>query len=350
MADRLRIGVLGLTHDHIWHHVADLAGSPYVTVVAVADEHEDLVRQFSAAVPVERVYHQPEEALEREQLDLVMIYADNRRSAALAERALRRGVHVIVEKPMASRLHEADAMLAAAADANALLMVNWPVAWYPAFRHALDLAQDGHIGRVTHVDYRAAHCGPREYGCSPYFCDWLYDAERNGGGALIDYCCYGVMAAYMLLGMPQKVHAVGGRYQKEDIRVEDNALVSMIYPRALGTAQASWSQIGPGMGAGPIIYGTEGTILVHQRKGSREGQVIKEGSIELMTRERPDGQIIDAPPLPAGQHSALEHMVTCLREGTPLLEMVNAATGRAVQEVIEAAYRSLASGQDIALH
>jgi predicted dehydrogenase len=349
MTDRLRVGVLGLTHDHIWHHVADLAGAHAVTVLAVADEHEDLVRRFSEAVPVERSYRRPEEALEHERLDLVMIYADNRHSAVLAEQAMRRGIHVIIEKPMASRLEEADAMLAAAADANVRLMVNWPVAWYPAFRHALTLARDGHIGRITHVDYRAAHCGPKEFGCSPYFYDWLYDAERNGGGALIDYCCYGVMAAYVLLGTPHRVHAVGGRYQKEDIRVEDNAILTMIYPRALGTAQASWSQIGSGIGAVPIIYGTEGTILVHQRAGSREGQVIKEGSIELMTRERPEGQLIDAPALPDGQRSALEHIVTCLRDGSPLLEMVNPATGRAVQEVIEAGYRSLASSQEIAL-
>lgn len=349
MADRLRVGVLGLTHDHIWHHVADLAGSQAVTVVAVADEHEDLLLRFSQAVPVERTYPQPEEALEREQLDLVMIYADNRRSAALAELALRRGVHVIVEKPPASSLDEADAMLAAAAEAGVLLMVNWPVAWHPAFRHALTLAQGGHIGRVTQIDYRAAHSGPKEYGCSPYFYEWLYDAERNGGGALIDYCCYGVMAAYVLLGLPHRVHAVGGRYQKDYIRVEDNALLTMIYPRALGMAQASWSQIGEGLGIGPIIYGTEGTILVHQRHGLREGQVIKEGSIEVMTREQPEGYLIDAPALPAGQNSALAHMVSCLRDGAPLHQIVDSTTGRAVQEVLEAAYRSLASGKDISL-
>jgi predicted dehydrogenase len=349
MADRLRVGVLGLTHDHIWHHVADLAGSQAITVVAVADEHEDLVRRFSEAVPVERTYGRVEEALERERLDLVMVYADNRQSAALAKQAMSQGAHVMVEKPMASRLDEADAMLAAAADAGVRLMVNWPVAWYPAFRHALNLTRDGHIGRVTQVDYRSAHNGPKEYGCSPYFYDWLYDAERNGGGALIDYCCYGVMAAYMLLGLPHRVHAVGGRYQKDYIRVEDNALLTMTYPRALGMAQASWSQIGEGLGIGPIIYGTEGTILVHQRHGSREGQLIKEGTIELMTRDRPQGQLIDPPALSADQSSALGHFVTCLRDGTPLDRMVDPTTGRAVQEVIEAGYLSLAAGKDISL-
>jgi predicted dehydrogenase len=349
MADRLRVGVLGLTHDHIWHHVADLAGSRTVSVAAVADEHEDLVRRFAATVPVERTYTHPEEALEREPLDLVLIYADNRRSAALALQAISRGVHVVVEKPMASRLHEAEEMVSAAAAAKVLLMVNWPAAWYAAFRQALTLVREGRIGRVTHVDHRSAHAGPKEFGCSPYFYEWLYDAERNGGGALIDYCGYGAMLTYVLLGMPHRVHAAGGRYQKDYIQVEDNAILTMVYPHALGTAQASWSQIGAGLGVGPIIYGTEGTILVHQRHGSREGQVIKEGSIELMTREQPNGRLIDPPALPEGQRNALEHIVTCLRDGTPLHEMVSPATGRAVQEILEAGYRSLASGRDISL-
>ena len=47
-----RIGVLGLTHDHIWHQVSDLASSGAVEVVHVADEHEDLLRKFAGHVAV----------------------------------------------------------------------------------------------------------------------------------------------------------------------------------------------------------------------------------------------------------------------------------------------------------
>ncbi len=349
MVEQLRVGVLGLTHDHIWQHVADLAGAGAVAVVAVADEHEELVRRFAQTIPVEQRYDRPEDALEHGQLDIAMIYADNSRSAALAVQAMHRGVHVIVEKPMASRLSEADVMLAAAGEAGVRLMVNWPVAWYPAFRHALTLARAGQIGRITEVGYRAAHCGPKEFGCSPQFYEWLYDPARNGGGALIDYCCYGALLARVLLGVPHRVHAVGGRYQKDYILVEDNALLTMAYPRAMATAQASWSQIGPGAGAGPIFYGTDGTIVVHQRHESREGQEIEEGSIEVMTRERPDGYLVEPPDLPVGQRNAVEHFTTCLRGGTPFDEIVSPATGRDTQEILEAGYLSLASGQDITL-
>ena len=77
-------------------------------------------------------------------------------------------------------------------------------------QHALDLAQSGEIGEVWQVRYRAAHQGPKEMGASEYFCDWLYDPNRNGGGALMDYCCYGAVLSRVLLGRPHSVTAVTG--------------------------------------------------------------------------------------------------------------------------------------------
>lgn len=344
-----RIGVLGLTHDHIWHHAPDLSANPHIEVVHVADEHEDLVRKFSQAVKVGQTYARAEDLLDHEQLDVVMIYADNRRSAELAIAAMRRGLHVIVEKPMASTLEQADRMLTAAATYGVKLMVNWPIAWNPPVRTALRLAADGRIGRITQVEYRAAHIGPKEYGCSPYFYDWLYDAERNGGGVLMDYCCYGAATARVLLGVPHRVTAVGGRYQKEYIQVEDNAVLIMRYPRAIGMAQSSWSQVGPGVGAGPIIYGTTGTLVVHQRPGSREGHVVKEGQIEVMTLEQPQGESIDPVGLPAGERSGLDYFLTCLKSNRPIEGLCSPVISRDVQEILAAGYQSVASGCDVSL-
>jgi predicted dehydrogenase len=344
---QLRLAVLGLTHDHIWHHTEDLAGSSAVRVVGVADENEELLEQFRGAVPTEMATTDARALLEEAAPDVAMIYADNRGSAALACEALERGVNVIVEKPMAASLGDAEAMLAAASRGGAELMVNWPTAWHPPVQHALALARDGAIGRVTHVEYRAAHVGPKEFGCSPYFYGWLYDAERNGGGALVDYCSYGALLARVLIGMPQRVFAAGGRFQKRDIDVEDNAILTMSYPAATAVAQASWSQIGGGTGLNPVFYGTEGSLIVHQRPGAREGHVVKEGQIELMTLDDPGGTLVEPPPLPAGRRNAIEHFAAHLLDGAPLDPLVEPATGRDVQEILDAGYASLRSGEAI---
>ncbi len=344
-----RVGILGLTHDHIWQHAADLASAAQVGAIHVADEHEDLIRTLAEHVAIANTYATAEDLLAHEGLDIAMIYADNRGSADLAIKAMRQGAHVIVEKPMASNLRDAERMLATAAGAGVTLMVNWPIAWSPPFRHALRLVADGLIGRVTHVEYRGAHAGPKEFGCSPYFYGWLYDAERNGGGALIDYCSYGAMISRMLLGLPYQVSAVGGRYQKDYIEVEDNAVLLMRYPRAVGMAQASWSQIGAGRGNGPVIYGTTGTIVVHQRLGSREGHAVRAGQVEVMTVDRPDGELLDAPDLPPEERGALAYLMACLERDAPVEGIVSPEVGRDVQEILEAGYQSLASGCAVSL-
>ncbi len=349
MTRTYRVGILGLTHDHIWQHVADLAAAAEVEARYVADEHEDLIRQLARHVTIANTYAAAEDLLAHEQLDIAMIYADNRGSADLAVKAMQRGIHVIVEKPMAADVREAEHMLATAAGAGVRLMINWPIAWNPPFRYALRLVAEGRIGRVTHVEYRGAHAGPKEFGCSPYFYGWLYDADRNGGGALIDYCSYGAMISRVLLGLPHQICAVGGRYQKEYIEVEDNAVLIMRYPRAVGIAQASWSQIGRGRGSGPVIYGTTGTLIVHQRPNPREGHATRAGQVEVMTVDQPDGELLDAPDLPAEERGALPYFISRLERDAPVEGIVSPEVGRDVQEILEAGYQSLAGGLTISL-
>lgn len=138
-------------------------------------------------------------------------------------------------------LATAFALLESAA-AGRLLMVNWPTAWIRETRHALALARRGEIGDLVQVKYRSAHGGPKEYGCSPYFYTWLYDGARNGAGAYMDYCCYGVNIARYLLGMPSRVTAMAGRLVKEYVPVDDNGVILMQYARALAIAEGSWRQ------------------------------------------------------------------------------------------------------------
>ena len=107
----------------------------------------------------------------------------------------------MVEKPMAADLAGAVRLQNAANGTGVQLMVNWPIAWWPQLQQALRLAAEGRIGRVFQVNYRAAHAGPREIGCSEAFSDWLLDPVRNGGGALVDYCSYGAALVCHLLGL-----------------------------------------------------------------------------------------------------------------------------------------------------
>ena len=347
MAAPLRIGVLGLSHDHVWGNLVALATGELGRLVAVAEPaprlRERLGRDYGG-VDVHPTY---DALLERPDLDAVLVFADNRLSAELGVQALGRGLPVMVEKPMAADLAGAEALLAAARASGLPLMVNWPSAWRPALRHGLELSRAGCIGDPVQLSHRGGHAGPREFGCSPEFCAWLYDPERNGGGALVDYCGYGAVLARMLLGQPLAVTAVSARLRKSDLPAEDAAVVVLRYPRALALLEASWNQVGGAPAFAMIVYGDAGTLIVHQPRPTHEGQLVGPGRVELVTAG--GSQTIEPPPLPSDERDGPTHFLTCLRTGRPVEGLCAPDVGRDVQEVLEAGLRASATGCEVRL-
>lgn len=335
----LRIGVLGLTHDHVWYNLKNLEDLRDATLVAVADPNQPLLdrakQQFNCAA-----YTDYMAMVDREKLDAVYVFGDNATGVELAELAAARGLHIMIEKPLAATLEGADRILAAVRNHKVRLMVSWPFAWWPQLQAALAFAQSGRIGRIWEVKYRAAHNGPREMGCSKYFCDWLYNPERNGAGALIDYCCYGAMLARVLLGVPSRVSGVAGRFCKEDIQVEDNAVIVMTYPHGLAIAEASWSQVGSFNTYTPMIYGTKGMLMVEPRTG---------GKLWLATEKDPKGSPIRVPKQPSHLRHASAHFIHCLLTGEDFNPLADLRLSRDAQEILEAGLLSVKSGAQISL-
>ncbi|MBC8291025.1 MAG: Gfo/Idh/MocA family oxidoreductase [Planctomycetes bacterium] len=332
--------VLGLSHDHVWTNLEALAAQPDTGIVAAFDSHERLRERFSSTYS-RPAFETPEALFSKFEADAAYVFSSNSEGAELAILAAERGLHVLVEKPMAATLAQADAMLAAAKDNNVRLVVNWPFAWWPQMQHALRLAQDGTIGRVWNVKYRAAHAGPKELGCSDEFCEWLFDPLLNGGGgALMDYSCYGACLARVLLGVPTSVTSLMGNFCKDSISVEDNALIAMKYPQGMATAEASWTQIGKLTSYTTAIYGTEGTLVVEPRDG---------GGLLLATKADPEGSPVDVPePAPHLRDSAA-HFLHAIAGGGNLMPLCAAETCRDAQEILEAGLIAARDGREFVL-
>jgi len=164
---RLRVGVLGLSHDHVWPNLAAVAASELGRLVAAADPDPRLRERLERAHGDAQTHATYDALLERTDLDAVFVFADNRTSAELGRDALGRGLPVMIEKPMAADLEGADALLAAGRATGLPLMVNWPTAWRPALRHGLALVRSGAVGEPVQLSHRGGHAGPREFGCSP---------------------------------------------------------------------------------------------------------------------------------------------------------------------------------------
>jgi predicted dehydrogenase len=340
MAETLRIGVLGMTHDHVWGNLRDLANSPLGTLVAAADPNEELRAKIKEEFNCPEVFHSYEEMLDSTELDAVYIFGDNLTGAELAIMAAEQGLHILIEKPMASTLDGANHMLAAAKRAGVSLMVNWPFAWWPQLQHAFTMAASGELGQLFQVKYRSAHAGPKELGCTPYFYNWLHDADLNGAGAYMDYCCYGAALARSFLGQPSRVTGTIGHCLKDYITLDDNAVIVMQWPRALAISEASWTQIGHLTSYHAAIYGSEGTLVVEPRNTGR---------LLLANAEHEDGIAVDVPAPPPEKRNASAYFLSCISEGRPIEGLVSAEIGRDAQEILEAGLISAQEGRAVSL-
>ncbi len=338
MAESLKVGILGLTHDHAWGNLADLQQSPLGRLVAAADPHQPLLDKVSAETQCERTYLDPTEMLAKEKLDALYVFGDNKTGAELATQALQDGMPVLIEKPMAATLQGADAMLAASRTGEAPLVINWPFAWWPQLQHAYTLVSEGTLGRVFSTKYRSAHNGPKALGCTPYFYDWLYDNTLNGAGALMDYCCYGAALARSVLGLPARVTGVMTRCVHDFVAQEDNAIVVMSYQNGMSVAEASWSQIGHLTSYIGTFYGTEATAVIYN-----------DGRLQLANAEHDGGVDLDVPAVPPHWSSATACFLNHLVSGTPIMPLCSARVGRDAQEILEAGLHSGQSGQAVSL-
>jgi predicted dehydrogenase len=338
MAETLRVGVLGLVHDHVWSQLPHLLEMDDVELVGAADPHESLLARFREQTGVEATCTDYAELLDQDAPDAVLAYGTNRSTADLLEMAAARGMDVMCEKPMASDLAVADRMLVAARKAGVVLMVNWPIAWSPGIQCALELVGHGAIGRPWQMKWRGGHCGPREIGCDEHFCNWLYDPIENGAGALFDYLGYGASLALLFLGRPHQVMAIAGRLVKRDIRVDDNAVVALQYPDANAVIETTWTE--PVMHRPPhdlILYGTEGVLVA-----GREG-------VTVYSAKKADGQTHEPPALQAPRRHGPEYFVHCIRAGEAVEGVCSPESSHAAQEIMEAARLSVLTGRRVAL-
>jgi predicted dehydrogenase len=332
MPKTYRLGVAGMVHDHVWSELKRWLETGRVEIVAAADPNKPLQEKIAAEFGVTQHFDDPESMFDNCELDVVQVCTSNADGAKVVEQAAARGISVVIEKPLAATLEQAEQMVTATERAGSMLFVNWPFRWRPATPQVWKLVAEGVVGDVFQARVRMAHKGPREFGCSEYFCDWLYDPVQNGGGALVDYCSYGAVAFRHLFGMPNAVQAVAARLVKEDISVEDNAAITLLYDKRFAVTEASWSQIPSYHDA--VYLGTTGTLWT------------EEGTIWISDEDGKKTEIA-VEPLPEGKQTGPETFLSCLESGEPPPDVCAATVCRDAQEILQAGLQAAESGQRV---
>ena len=261
-AEPLRIAVAGVTHDHLWGVVSQLdEGDIEIVGVWEADARYICDNALSGRVPQDLFFPDLETMLERTRPEAVVAYGSVKDHLTVVRACAPRGIPVMVEKPLATTVEEAAEMAALARRYGILLLTNYETTWYASNRFVKQETEAGKIGPIYRIEVYDGHQGPFEIGCSKKFTDWLTDPVLNGGGAVMDFGCYGAnLATWLLNGQkPVKVYSVLKR-NKPDVypRVDDDATIIVEYPGTTVQINASWCW--PYNRKDMFVYGKDGFL------------------------------------------------------------------------------------------
>jgi predicted dehydrogenase len=337
----LRLGIAGLSHSHV-HGILGRTGND-VQIVGIAEPNRDLAGRYSRryGLDVSLVFGSLEEMLAAAKPEAVAAFGPTDEHRTVVEACAPRGVHVMVEKPLAFDLGEALAMRALAARHRVHLLTNFETTWYPSVHAAGALIAEGAIGEIRKVVVHDGHRGPQEIGVEPEFLAWLTDPVRNGGGALTDFGCYGAnLVTWLLRGEePLAVTAVTQQMKPAIYpRVDDEATIVLAYPRAQAILQASWNW--PVSRKDMEVYGERGYVLVPDR-----------ATVRLRRDESSPEEPRSPPALPALRNDPFAYLAAVVRgevpvEPTDLSALANNVT---VARILDAARESARTGRTVRL-
>jgi len=259
----VKIGVVGLNHDHV-HWIFRYVKDGSVNMVGIVEPNQELAKRFADryGFSLDIVYPDIESMLDKAKPDAVTAFNPIKEHLDVVEACAPRGIDVMVEKPLAATLKDARKIEALAREHNIHVLTNYETTWYDSNHKVYDeVLIQASVGELRKVIVRDGHEGPKEIGVSEEFLSWLTDPELNGGGALIDFGCYGAnLMTWLMQGeKPESVTAILKSIKPNVYpKVEDEATVIVNYPKMQGIIQASWNW--PFSRKDMSVYGSTGYV------------------------------------------------------------------------------------------
>ena len=241
----LKLGIAGLSHDHV-HNILNEYKAGKVIIVGIAEADKQLRARYQAqySLPDSLFFDDLKKMATTKKPDAVLGFNPVAKHIDVVETCAPLGISVMVEKPLAATLAQARRMEFLALKYYVKVLTNYETTWYPSYQQVYDVAAKDSIGQIRKIVVHDGHQGPKEIGCSKEFVSWLTDPELNGGGALIDFGCYGAdLMTWLMQGQkPIAVTAVARHFKLQTYpKVEDDVNIIVEYPTATGIIEASWN-------------------------------------------------------------------------------------------------------------
>jgi predicted dehydrogenase len=337
----VHLAIYGLVHDHVKGFLPNVLKSRDVQLVGIVEPNHDLALRIAASFHLDTnfFYATLDDLLAHTNVDAVATFTSTYDHRRVVEECAPHGLTVMMEKPLAVSLKDGRAIDAAAKKYGIPIIVNYETTWYPGNQAAYDLVCEQHtIGDIRKIEVNDGHWGPKEIGCSQDFLAWLTDPKLDGGGALMDFGCYGAdLMTWLMQGeRPTSVFAVTQHFKPEVYpKVEDEATIVVTYPKAQGIIQASWNW--PYNRKDMEIYGSQGYVFVPQSNVLR---VMKNNSAETQYK---------APPLTGTQADYLSYLAAVTRKKIQPSGLSSLGMNLTVMEILDAARESAKTGKRVEL-
>ena len=327
----IKIGVLSFAHHHGEAYISNLRGMEGVELLGVTDD-DSLRGQRIAAENHARYFHSYEDLFEAKP-DGVIICTENNRHRTLVEMAASRGVHVLCEKPIATTLEDARAIVDACEKAGVLLMTAFPMRFSAPLLEIKAGLDRGDFGDI--YCFNATNQGelPTKHRA------WFVDPELAGGGAIMDHTVHLVDIMRWFTG--SEVETMYARSNKvfhaDEVEVETGALEMLTFENdVFATIDASWSR--------PQYWPTWGGLtfeMVTQR-----GAVVVDAFRQNLNVYRHDWQRSNWAYWGSDMnHAMMSDFADAIRENRP--PWVTGVDGLRAVEATLAAYESDRTGQTV---
>ena len=333
------IGIIGCGMVAEQYHLPGFADCKGARVVALADVVKERAEKVSKAFGIEEVYTDWREMIKRRNIDAVSVCAPNFLHAEMVIAFAQAKKHILVEKPMAISLKDADSMIEAAEKNGVYLMVEQIQRFNPAHRIAKQIIDSGTVGRINTINGRIAHGGPELW--SPTGSQWFLKKKEALGGSMIDIGIHEIDLIRWLVGKRVVgVSAFMGTFEKQG-EVDDNGVcIFKFEDGTFGRVESSWTAKYKPFEMNTMVYGEKAELAIFVNADASENEII-------VNLKEPKGKFRPDIPKEDWLKKPFHYFVECIQKRVK--PFVSGEEGRDSLEVILAAYQANDSGRVIKL-
>ncbi len=351
--------IVGIDFDHM--HMGDMlrlvCDHSDAEVVGVWHSDSDKPREVLQRLnlPTSLRFDTWEDCLSVAQPTAAIVCSSTANHRIWVERIASCGLDVLVEKPFAASLADADAMIAATEKSGTRLAINWPLAWYASHRTTYRLIQERVIGEIVNIHYYDGNRGPAHHKMDKIEVtgdailrekqqSWFYK-KASGGGSLLDYLGYGATLATWFNGGEQPIEVTGIVDDPAGVDVDEHSVTVARYASGLYKFETRWGTFTdpwtnqPQPKCGFVICGTKGTISSYDY----------EPTIRVQTLDRPDGYDVTVDRLIAPFSDPVTYFLHCIDTGTPIEGPLAPEVCRIGQQIVDTAYLSATEKRTLSL-